>query len=131
MTINLLIERLVLEGLPLTAREHDRVVNGLKAELARLFERNGVPDSYLSGQMAPTLSAGLVRTDTLDRYAACCGNFVLVVPRRAVPAREARQKILANQPRALPGYQGQSPWLVEPTALGHHIARAVHGAFEP
>ena len=85
MTINLVIERLVLEGLPLTAREHDRLVAGLKAELARLFERDGVPDNYLSGHMAPALGADMVTA-------------------------------------------GAS---VEPTALGHHIALAVHGAFEP
>jgi hypothetical protein len=85
MTIDVVIERLVLEGLPLSARERDRVVNGLKAELARLFAREGVPGSFSSGSMVPSLDAGTV-------------------------------------------HAGAS---VEPGALGHQIARAVHGAFEP
>ena len=62
MTINLVIERLVLEGLPLTAPERDRLVSGLTAELARLLERDGVPDNLLSGYMAPRLSADPVRS---------------------------------------------------------------------
>jgi hypothetical protein len=57
---------------------------------------------------------------TLDRYEASCGNLVPVAqephsgPRRAKRAKE----ILANQPRALPGYQGQSPWLVHGQVQG-------------
>jgi len=71
---------------------------------------------------------------TLDRYAAGCANFVLVVTRIAVRGARSTSKpgpprrTLApwggrdtgNQPRALPGYQGRSrrsPWLVQATAV--------------
>jgi hypothetical protein len=64
MTINIVIERLVLDGLPLTARERDRMVSGLQAELVRLFEREGVPGSVSSDHMAPSFSAGPVHAAT-------------------------------------------------------------------
>ena len=61
MTINLVIERLVLEGLPLTARERDRLAEGLEAELARLFARDDVPATLVAGGMAPTLTTDVMR----------------------------------------------------------------------
>ena len=48
----------------------------------------------------------------LDRYAARCVNFVLVVTRIAVLGVRSAQKDTGNQPRALLGYQGRS--LAEP-----------------
>jgi hypothetical protein len=48
----------------------------------------------------------------LDRYAACCVNFVLLVARTAVLGARSAPGDTGNQARALPGYQGQSPWLV-------------------
>ena len=49
----------------------------------------------------------------LDRYAARCENFVLVVTRIAVLGARSAPRETGNQPRALSGYQGRSPWLVE------------------
>ena len=46
-----------------------------------------------------------------DRYAARCVNLVLVVTRIAVLGARSAPRDTGNQPRALPGYQGQSPWL--------------------
>jgi hypothetical protein len=48
----------------------------------------------------------------LDRYAARYVNFVLVVLRIAVLGARSAPKDTGNQPRARPGYHGQSPWLV-------------------
>ena len=49
----------------------------------------------------------------LDRYAASYGDFVAVAPEpHSGPRRAKRAKeILSNQPKALPEYRGQSPWL--------------------
>jgi Carboxypeptidase regulatory-like domain/TonB dependent receptor len=48
----------------------------------------------------------------LDRYAARCVNLVLVVTRIAVLGARSAPGDTGNQARALPGYRGQSPWLV-------------------
>jgi hypothetical protein len=48
----------------------------------------------------------------LDRYAARCLNLVLVVPRIAVLGTRSAPKDAGDQPRVLPGYQGQRLWLV-------------------
>jgi hypothetical protein len=45
----------------------------------------------------------------LDRYAARCVNFVLVVTRIAVPAARSAARETGNQSRARPEYQGPSP----------------------
>ena len=51
---------------------------------------------------------------TLDRHAASYGNLVPVAPESHSEPRRAKraEEILPDQPRALPKYQGQSPWLV-------------------
>ncbi len=43
MNITLHIERLVLEGLPVTAREGARIQAALETELARQFKAHGLP----------------------------------------------------------------------------------------
>ena len=50
----------------------------------------------------------------VDRYAASCGDFVPVAPEpHSGPRRAKRAKeIPSNQPKDLPEYRGQSPWLV-------------------
>ena len=71
----------------------------------------------------PTALPGLTRGRTvccgtqgrvLSRYAAPNANFVLVVaPHNGLGRAERAKKDTANQARALPGYQGQSPdWFV-------------------
>jgi hypothetical protein len=49
----------------------------------------------------------------LDRYAARCVNFVLVVPRIAVLAAQSAAKETGNRPRGSAGIsRGGAPWLV-------------------
>ena len=63
---------------------------------------------------SPVTGTTAARTDErLDRYAARCVNFVLVVTRRAVLAAQARQEILATSQGARQGYQAAEPlgWL--------------------
>lgn len=63
-TINLHIERLVLEGLPLGVRDGPLVRAAVEAELARLLAED-VP----SGALATSRSAPLVRAGTIARPA--------------------------------------------------------------
>src|ERR671912_2841677 len=48
----------------------------------------------------------------LDRYAARCVNFVLVVPRIAVRGARSAPRETSNQPRALVEYRSERPWLI-------------------
>lgn len=56
---------------------------------------------------------------TLDRYAASYAGVVPAGPEpHSGPGRAERaQETLLDQPRAVPGYQGQSPWLVRTAAV--------------
>jgi hypothetical protein len=68
---------------------------------------------------------------TLDRYTGRNANFVLVASDRiAVLAARSAAGATGNQPRALPGYQGQSPWLVGLCAAAM-IACAGRAAAQP
>jgi len=50
----------------------------------------------------------------LDRYAACCVNFVLVATRIAVLAARSAAEDTGNQPRALRDINGTAlGWLVD------------------
>jgi Spy/CpxP family protein refolding chaperone len=58
-------------------------------------------------------------TRLLDRYAARCVNFVLVVPRIAVLAARSAARDAGNQLRSSAGIsRGGAPWLVVIVALG-------------
>jgi hypothetical protein len=56
MTIHLHIERLVLDGLPLSAADSARISGSLQAELLRLIEGQGVNPALAAGAM-PSLAA--------------------------------------------------------------------------
>jgi len=58
MTINLHIERLVLEGLPLTRAQGPLVQQAVELELARLFAGTGVGPAFRSGGTVPRTSGG-------------------------------------------------------------------------
>ncbi len=51
------IERLVLDGLSVEARDRGRVAVALEAELGRLLVTRGLSKSWLAGGAVPTLSA--------------------------------------------------------------------------
>jgi len=53
MNINLHIERLVLEGLPLTRAQGPLVQRAVEVELARLFGGSGVGPAFRSGGTIP------------------------------------------------------------------------------
>jgi hypothetical protein len=60
MTINLNIERIVLEGLPVSRRNGELVANVLQTELTRLFAQHAIPASLESGAAVPVLRAGTI-----------------------------------------------------------------------
>lgn len=57
MNIQLHIERLVLDGLPLTRREGALVQAAVETELARLLTAEGLPPVLAGGGMTPSLAA--------------------------------------------------------------------------
>lgn len=61
MNINLHIERLVLEGLPLTRAQGPLVQVAVENELARLFATNGVAPGLTSGGLRPHAAGGAVQ----------------------------------------------------------------------
>lgn len=58
MNINLHIERLVLEGLPVEARQGDLLREAVVAELTRLLQENGLSTTLQTGGAVTSVSVG-------------------------------------------------------------------------
>ena len=58
MKINLHIERLVLEGLPLSSGQAPLVQLAVQQELTRLLRSNGIAPGFMSGGAMPHASGG-------------------------------------------------------------------------
>jgi hypothetical protein len=61
MNVNVHIERLVLEGVPLAANRRAALQTAVEAELARLIGHEGLAPALLNGGAVPCLSG-----DTMD-----------------------------------------------------------------
>ncbi len=61
MNINLHIERLILDGLPIEPRQRAQVQAAVETELARLLVAGGVNSGLLSGGALPSLRAGAIQ----------------------------------------------------------------------
>ncbi|HEX3184542.1 MAG TPA: hypothetical protein VHQ94_07085 [Pyrinomonadaceae bacterium] len=61
MNINLHIERLVLEGLPLSRAQGPLVQRAVELELARLFAGTGMGPAFTSGGTVPRASGGAMQ----------------------------------------------------------------------
>lgn len=61
MNINLHIERLVLDGLPLERGQEPLLRAAVQAELARLITADGLSSGLISGGATPRLQAGEIR----------------------------------------------------------------------
>jgi hypothetical protein len=57
MKIVLDIERLVLDGLPVTAAEADRIRRAVEGELSRLLGAGAIPARFLADGTVPSLTA--------------------------------------------------------------------------
>ena len=63
MRIEVHIERLVLEGLPVSGRDRDRVHAAMAAELSRLIRGQGIARALRTGGAAPSVRADDVRVE--------------------------------------------------------------------
>lgn len=61
MNIHLHIERLVLDGLPLSAADGPRVQAALDVELSRLLAQSGLSPGLHAGGAIPSLSGGTIQ----------------------------------------------------------------------
>jgi hypothetical protein len=57
MNINLHIERLILDGLPITPSQGLLVQAAIEKELARLLTENGIAESFQAGVAVPSVRA--------------------------------------------------------------------------
>jgi hypothetical protein len=62
MNIRLHIERLVLDGLPVTSAQGPRVKAAIEAELGRLLSEGGVSPELASGAALPSVHAPAVQS---------------------------------------------------------------------
>lgn len=61
MNVNLHIERLVLEGLTLSARERGVLGTAVTDELTRLIAESGLPSNMPTGGIVPSIPAGSIQ----------------------------------------------------------------------
>ena len=58
MNIELHIDRLVLDGLPIGAHDGEAVLAAVEAELARLLTEGGISSAWFAGGAVPSIHAG-------------------------------------------------------------------------
>jgi len=61
VNINVHIERLILDGLPVEPQQHAQVRTAVETELARLLVAGGVNSGLLTGGALPSLRAGAIQ----------------------------------------------------------------------
>jgi hypothetical protein len=81
MNIQLHIERLVLDGLPLGPGGGARVQAAVEAELARLLSEGGVADGWLAGGVMPEVRAAPIQLSVGARPAEIGGQIASSVYR--------------------------------------------------
>jgi hypothetical protein len=64
MNINLHIERLVLDGLPLERNQGPLVQTAIEAELTRLLTQNGIAPNLQAGCVMPMLNTNSIQLTT-------------------------------------------------------------------
>jgi hypothetical protein len=63
MNIKVHIERLILDGLPIEARQGALVKQAVEAELTRLLEENGLSERLQAGGAMPSLGASSIQVN--------------------------------------------------------------------
>ena len=61
MNIRIHIERLILDGLPITHSQGPLVQAAVEAELTRLFTENGLAESFRAGGAVPSIRADAIQ----------------------------------------------------------------------
>jgi biotin operon repressor len=75
MNINLHIERLILDGLPIESRQGTLVKEAVEAELMRLLEQNGLSANLQAGGAFPSLQTQSVNL-TAEKNPALSGEQI-------------------------------------------------------
>lgn len=75
MNINVHIERLILDGLPVHRTQAPLVQAAVEAELARLLTTGGMSGDLAAGGAVPTVSAGSMNIST-ESQPASLGNQI-------------------------------------------------------
>lgn len=75
MNINLHIERLILDGLPIEAKQGALVREAVEAELTRLLEANGLSTSLQAGGAMPSVRAEAISV-TAEKTPAQIGQQI-------------------------------------------------------
>ena len=70
MNINLHIERLILDGLPISRRDGSAVQAAVEAELTRLLSEGGLSPDLLSGAALPSIKANAINVEKESSPAA-------------------------------------------------------------
>jgi hypothetical protein len=89
MNINVHIERLVLEGLPVSSAQGPRLQAALQSELARLLGERGL--HHPPGGAVPRLSAGSIRLASNGSSAQVGHQIARAVHRSLAPAGATRR----------------------------------------
>ena len=91
MNINLHIERLILDGLPITRANGLLVQAAIEAELARLFAVGGLSPDLASGGARPSLQAGSIQPAS-DGNPARLGQQIAQAVYSAIGAPESTRR---------------------------------------
>ena len=61
MNINIDIERMILEGMPMPPSQRRKLQAAVKDELTRLLATEGIPENWLSGGVVPSVPSGAIQ----------------------------------------------------------------------
>jgi hypothetical protein len=89
MRINVHIERLILDGLPVTSAQGPHVQGALEKELARLLAIGGLSDELRDGITVPRLRAGALQL-ARDDGPARLGQGIARAVREGIGTRPVR-----------------------------------------
>jgi hypothetical protein len=103
--ISVHIERLVLEGLPVTTLQGPQVRGALEKELARLLAANGLSAELLGGIAVPRVRAGTLQLAKENNPAILGRGIARAVYEGIGKPVESAEGRTADAPRAKPGGQ--------------------------
>jgi hypothetical protein len=75
MNINVHIERIILDGVPVEPGEHRRLKTIVATELTRQLVSNGLSSELLAGRCLPTVKAGMIQLRS-DKNSAQLGQRI-------------------------------------------------------
>jgi hypothetical protein len=103
MKIALHIDRLVLDGLPVTALQRPKLQAAIESELARLLSLHGLSDELRGGAAVPYVRAGVIQLGH-DNQPATLGRKIAGAVHEGIgnPGREKATKLGVPNPGGTP-----------------------------